>query len=300
MAKLYMGTGGKALAAGPREPASWPVLRRLAGYLPPLWAKLAAAAFCTIIVSLSGIAIGGAAKFFLDGIKRASATHSMAELDRYTLLAIALFLVKGAFNYGQQYFMASATQRLAMRLGDQVFAHLQRQSMAFFDTRKTGQLMAAITADVPAIQNSFTAAVLDSVASPVTILVGVAALFWLNWRLATLSLVCLPATAWLITSASRRMRRHTARLQSSLAEVSEIAEETLSGHRAVQAFGNEQFEIRRFQEKSRAVLRSIMRTVRVRAGLGPSVEILGSVAMLLVLWFGGRDIVRGAGAFTVG
>src|SRR5437879_2312796 len=100
MAKLYMG-GGKALAAGPREPASWPVLRRLAGYLPPLWAKLAAAAVCTIIVSLSGLAIGWVAKFFLDGIKVATLTGSMAELDRYTLLAVALFLVKGFFNYGQ-------------------------------------------------------------------------------------------------------------------------------------------------------------------------------------------------------
>src|SRR5438105_1872048 len=184
MAKLYRGRAGKAFAAAPSEPASWPVLRRLAGYLPPLWPKLAAAAVCTIIVSLSGLGVGLVAKYFLDGIKHAAGTGSMAELDRYTIAAVSLFIIKGLFNYGQGYFMASATQRLAMRLRNQVFAHLQRQSMAFFDTRKTGQLMAAITADVPAIQNSFTSAVLDCVASPVTIVFGVAALFWLNWRLA--------------------------------------------------------------------------------------------------------------------
>jgi subfamily B ATP-binding cassette protein MsbA len=299
MTKLQMKAGGPHLL-GPKEPPSKEVLLRLASYLPPLKWKLITAALCTVIVSVSGLGIGGVAKFFLDAIAHARDAHSTRELDFYAVLGVGLFLVKGLFNYAQQYLLAGATQRLAMRLRNQIFARLQAQSMSFYDTRKTGQLMASITTDVPAVQNGFTAAVLDMVSAPVTIVGGVGFLFWLNWRLASLSLICLPATAWLITSASRRMRRYTARLQAALAEVSEVAEETLAGQRAVKAFGNERYEIARFEEKSSSVFRSIMRTVRVRAAMGPLLELMGAVAMLVVLWFGGREIVHGSETLTLG
>jgi subfamily B ATP-binding cassette protein MsbA len=299
MTKLQMRAGGPLLA-GPREPPSKEVLLRLAGYLPPLKWKLFVAALCTIVVSVSSLGIGGVARFFLDAISQARDAHTTHDLDYYALLGVGLFLVKGLFNYAQQYLLAGATQRLAMRLRNQIFARLQAQSMSFYDTRKTGQLMAAITTDVPAVQNGFTAAVLDLVSAPVTILGGIGFLFYLNWRLTAFSLICLPATAWLIMTASRRMRRHTARLQAALAEISEVAEETLAGQRAVKAFGNEPYEVSRFEEKSRAVFSSIMRTVRVRAAMGPLLELIGAVAMLIVLWFGGREIVHGSQSLTLG
>ncbi len=292
--------GGGRKKELPRTPASPRVLLRLARYLPPLKWKLLAAGVCMLVVSSSALGVGVSAGPFLNAIDRSAGTGDMSGVNLYALIVLGLFLVKGLFSYGQQYFMANAAQRLSMRLRNEVFGHLHRQSMAFFDARKTGQLMSSITNDVPAVQNNFTTAVLDVVSAPITIVGGVGIIFYLNWRLALLAVICLPATMWLIMRASRRMRRNAARLQTCLAEVSELAEETLAGHRAVKAFANEDYEIERFEARSTSVFRTIMKSVRIRAAMGPLVEIIGAVGMMLVIWFGGREIVSGASGFTVG
>jgi subfamily B ATP-binding cassette protein MsbA len=302
MGEMRIKTGRRAYGK-PGEKGSWKALVRLGRYLPPLKGTLIAAGVCLVLASLSGLGVGVVTKDFLDAIKTAQTTGEMAEVNRWTLIALGLFLLKGILSYGREYYMASAAQRLAMRLRNQVFSHLQAQSMSFYDARKTGQLMSSITNDVPAVQNNFTAAILDAIDAPVTIVGGVGILLVLNWRLALVSLVCLPLMAWLIVNASRRMRRNAARLQGCLAEVSEVAEETLAGHRAVKAFANERYEVDRFNQKSQSIFRTIMRSVQIRAAMGPTVEIIGAAGMILVLWFGGSEIVRGGkepGALTIG
>lgn len=286
-----------------RKPPKKQVLLRLSNYLKPLKWRLLGALGCALLASGAGLGIGASSKFLIDAMQRTAGSGNMTELNLFALLAVVLFFAKALFTYGQQLWMASASQRLAMRLRNQVFAHLQAQSMSFFDSRKTGQLMSSITNDVPTVQTNLTTAVLDIVSAPITVVGGVVILFWLNWQLAALSIVCLPVTAWLIVSSSTRIRRNTRRLQRCLGEVSEIAEESLSGHRAVKAFANEKFEIDRFEQKSESVFRTIMTSVRIRAVMSPLVETIGAVAIVLVLWFGGREIVYSKpnqAAFTVG
>lgn len=283
-----------------RRRPSLRVLLRLCSYLPPLKWKLIGAGICTVIISLTGLGVGGSAKFFIDAIKGAAGTRDMTEVNRYALLALCVFLTRAVFTFCEQCLMSSVTQRLGMRLRNQVFGHLQAQSLSFFDRNKTGQLMSSITNDVPAVQNSFTNALMNTVSSPVTIVGGVMILLWLNWRLAAVSLICLPLIAWLLVRASRRMRRNAAVLQETLAEVSDVAEETLSGHRTVKAFGNEQYEIDRFETRSLTVFRTIMKNVRIRATTAPVIELAGAVAIVTVLWFGGREIVYGTQMFTIG
>src|SRR5712692_9462413 len=125
-------------------------LIRLAGYLLPLWPKLTAGILCLVFVSLLALYNGILARCLLNAIKDGSED----QLDRYALLAVAAFVGKGVFAFGQIYLMSNVAQRLAMRIRNQVFEHLQSLSLSFFETRKTGQLMAVITTDVPVIQNS--------------------------------------------------------------------------------------------------------------------------------------------------
>src|SRR3989442_7020837 len=269
-------------------------LTRLARYLLPLWPKLLAGLLCLVVVSLLSLYYGILGKHLLDAIAR----HQKDLLDRYARLAVAVFLTKGLFAFGQIYLMSNVAQRLAMRIRNQVFEHLQSLSLSFFETQKTGQLMAAITSDVPVIQNSFTTGIVDSVSAPVIIVGGVAILFARDWKLALVSFTVMPAMAAFIVGAGHRMRRHTASMQSSLADISIIAEETLSAVRVVKSFAMESHEAARFVRRSLEAFRSIMRGTRVRAVLGPIVEALGALGVTLVLWFGGREIA--SGQMTVG
>ena len=169
-------------SAGPSS-----ALIRLAHYLLPLWPKLLAGTLCLVVVSLLSLYYGVLGKHLLDAINRAwmyrqegNATRVQVQLDhidRYALLAAAVFLTKGLFAFGQIYLMSDVAQRLAMQVRNQVFEHLQSLSLSFFETQKTGQLMAAITTDVPVIQNSFTAGIVDSVSAPLVIVGRVAILF---------------------------------------------------------------------------------------------------------------------------
>jgi ATP-binding cassette, subfamily B, bacterial MsbA len=288
-------------ARHPRDP-----LRRLALYLVPLWPKLLAGLVCLVGVSLLSLYTGTLAKKLLDAIDEAQLQHldpavmreQVQRLDHYGKMVVWAFLAKGIFAFGQVYLMANVAQRMAMRIRNQVFDHLQSMSLSFFETRKTGQLMAAITNDVPVIQNSFTAGIMDSIGAPLIIIGGMVMLFDSNWRLALVSFLVLPAMAAFIIGAGRRMRRHTSSMQTSLSDISDLAAETLAAVRVVKSFAMERHESDRFARRSREAFRSIMRGAKVRAVLAPIVELLGALGVTLVIWYGGRQVA--AGTMTIG
>jgi subfamily B ATP-binding cassette protein MsbA len=278
-------------------------LLRLARYLVPLWPKLLAGVVCLVVVSLLSLYYGILGKHLLNAVNWAQIYRlrhedarvqvQVSRLNYYALLAVAVFFTKGLFAFGQIYLMSNVAQRLAMRIRNQVYEHLQSLSLSFFETRKTGQLMAAITTDVPVIQSSFTTGIVDSISAPLIIVGGVLILFASNWRLALVSFTVMPAMAVFIVGAGHRMRRHTASMQSSLADISDIAEETLAAVRVVKSFSMERHEAARFVRRSWEAFRSIMRGTRVRAVLGPIVEALGALGVTLVLWYGGSEVAMG-------
>jgi ATP-binding cassette, subfamily B, bacterial MsbA len=296
--------GGRAVElTGPASPSQPSALHRLARYLVPFWPKLLAGVLCLVVVSVLSLYYGILGKHLIDAINLAwryrqehqfpRVSTQVGRIDHYAVVAAAVFLTKGLFTFGQIYLMSNVAQRLAMRIRNQVFEHLQSLSLSFFEAQKTGQLMAAITTDVPVIQNSFTAGIVDSISAPLIIAGGVVILFARDWKLALVSFTVMPAMAAFIVGAGHRMRRHTASMQSSLADISIIAEETLSAVRVVKSFAMESHEAARFVRRSLEAFRSIMRGTRVRAVLGPIVEALGALGVILVLWFGGREVATG-------
>jgi len=274
-------------------------LRRLLGDLRPWRGALALGVLFTLLFSLVNLGYGWLAKLFLDEVQANAGTGRMGNLTPLALLAAGVMIVRGGLYFAYNYTWAYGGQRLAQRLRDAVFAHLQHLPVSFFDRRKTGQLMSVLSHDVPAVTTLLTA-IQDSLSAPLVIVGGVVLLFLLNWPLALLSLVCLPPIALVISRATRRMGAASRRVQEDLATVTEHADETLAGIRTIKAFGNEAHEIGRFEGRSRDVFRSVLRALRIRLTLFPTVELLGTLAILGVLWIGGAQIVMGQGAFTFG
>ena len=269
-------------------------LHRLFDYLRGQWTAVVCGLVFTLLWSSVDLGYAGLLAIFVKAIQN----HDARNLNFFTLLGIAVFAVRATIGFGMNYSWQYAGQKLTLRLRNEVFAHLQRLPTAFFDHRKTGQLMSSLSNDIPAV-NSILSALQDSMSAPVKVVFGLIALFVLNWQLALLSVICLPPTAGLIVFATKKMRRYQGRLQENLAEITQHAEETISGVRVVKAFANESYEVDRFRRHSTDVFRSVLRTIRTRLATASSVEFLGALAVILVLYVGGTQIVQGHGNFGI-
>ena len=275
-------------------------LFRLARYLVPLWRHLLVGLILAIVWSSINLGYGVLAEMFFKEIRHqvTAGTHDVGRLNLWAALGVAVFLVRGVLYFLYNFIWSYSAQRLSQRLRDEVFAHLQNLPISFFDHRRTGQILSSISNDIPAV-NAVLAAVQDAITAPILFVGGVILLFILNWKLALVSCLCLPPTAWIIVRASARARTCSARVQESLADITGHADETLSGIRVVKAFGAEDYEKGRFDRHSRDVFRSILRALRVRLVMVPTVEMLGAIALIGVLWIGGLQIIRGEGQLTV-
>ncbi len=274
-------------------------IRRLVRYLRPLTPWIIAGLILTFLGSIANLGVPFIAKHFFDTIEHNKGRGDYTLLHLQTGLAVGLMLVKSILLFAQAYTWALVSNRLTLRLRNEVFVHLQNQSIAFFDHRKTGQLLSSMSNDVPQLT-----AVLDVIqemaGSPFLLVGGLVYMFFLNWQLTLISLTCLPFMLFLILWASRRIQHYSQLLQSNRARSMDLAEETLSAIRIVKSFGNEGYEIDRYRKQSEDVYHNVMSTVRVKNMARPLVEFIGGVAIVTVLWIGGQQIISPMSVITVG
>jgi subfamily B ATP-binding cassette protein MsbA len=264
------------------------VERRFWRYVAAQWKPLVVALVCSVGVT----AITGYTAYLLEQVIRSMDMRDAAMLNRVSLTVLGVFALKWFFSYGQVYYLALAGQRLTAKLREDIFAHLQRLPLGFFQSRQVGAIQSIITNDVPVLQSAVLL-VRDTLDAPLRIVAFLVYIFILNWRLALLALVFLPLIAVLIQRLGRQVHRITHQTQGALASVSALVQETLSGVRVIKTFAAEDREIERFVGRNREVLRHSLRGERRRARLRPTVEFIGAASIALVLWFGGQEVARG-------
>jgi subfamily B ATP-binding cassette protein MsbA len=264
------------------------VERRFWRYVAAQWKPLVVALVCSVGVT----AITGYTAYLLEQVIRSMDMRDAAMLNRVSLTVLGVFALKWFFSYGQVYYLALAGQRLMAKLREDIFAHLQRLPLGFFQSRQVGAIQSIITNDVPVLQSAVLL-VRDVLDAPLRIVAFLVYIFVLNWRLALLALIFLPLIAVLIQRLGRQVHRITHQTQGALASVSALVQETLSGVRVIKTFAAEDREIERFIGRNREVLRHSLRGERRRARLRPTVEFIGAASIALVLWFGGQEVARG-------
>jgi len=218
-----------------------------------------------------------------------------AQRGREMLINLALVLgaiigvvaLKGVATYGQIYLANVAAQRLVMGLRQRLYDNLQRLSVAFFDSERTGHLMSRVVADTSLAQTILTGDLVSMVTAPVRVVGGVVLMFSFSWKLTLASFFAFPFTAWLIQRAGMRMRRLTGQVQSKIADLSVILHETLSAIRLIRAYGTEEFEKERFGQQNLTTTRTSLKAARVTALLTPLVEVVAVCCFAFAFWIGG-------------
>lgn len=206
---------------------------------------------------------------------------------------LAVYFIKGVGAYASSYLMTDVGQRVVMTLRNQLYGHMLDQSAAFFSRRTSGQLISRITNDVAQIQTAASETIADLTRESLTV-VGLAVyLFTLDANLAIICIAVIPLIVYPLIRLGQRVRSTTRRGQEHLEHLTHLANEGLTGHRIVKAFGAESRETKRFATAGLALYRTNMRITGAMAALPPLMEFIGGLGVAGALYYASREIQAG-------
>ena len=270
---------------------------RLLQFVKPYWTRLAGAMICMIFVSAATAASAFLVKPVLDDV---FFKKDLTMLKLIPLAIIVLFVLKGLFDYGQAFLMSYVGQRIITDLRDKIYHHVQSLSLSFFTKNPTGVLMSRIMNDVGLVQGAVTDAVTGLLKDFFTIIGLVVVVFYRDWKLALIALVVFPMAVYPIFKFGRKLRSYSTRSQTTMADISTILLETISGNRIVKAFNMEEYERQRFSRENQKLFNISMKSIRVRAISHPLMETLGGLGIAFIVFYGGYNVIQGtatAGTF---
>ena len=298
------------------------LMRRLGHYLRPYWVQ---AAISTVAISLKSLCDVAGPYLIMVGIDRyfhasTDSSHAQGLITRglginnaltrrlspdpatgITQLAeiyLGVLICAYAFQFIQTYLMQWTGQKLMFDLRREIFRHMQRLHIGFFDAHPVGRLVTRITSDVDAINEMFTAGVLAIVDDFLNLTIMAILMLTINWWLALLAFSVLP----LILIVTRIFRDHVResyrRVRTAIARINSFVQEHVSGMSIVQLFNREQRAFDDFEVVNRQHMIAFKDTIFAYALYYPAVDLLSTVAIALVLWRGGFGII--AGVVTIG
>jgi subfamily B ATP-binding cassette protein MsbA len=263
---------------------------RLLGYLKPHRWRFAAATLAMLGVSSITALLAYLVKPVLDDVFFAK---RMDMLYLLPLLVVLLYFLKGVLAFIHQYLMSYIGHGIITRLREELFRHLQRQSLAFFDARPTGVIMSHLTFDVDLLQQASARVVTSFIKDSFTVLALTGVIFYREWRLALLATVVFPLAIFIIVRLGRRLRRIALRTQVASGRLYTLLQESLAGQRIVKAFAREDFETARFAGSNDEFFRIRMKQTATRELASPIMEVLGALGMAGIIFYGGYNVIQG-------
>jgi ATP-binding cassette subfamily B multidrug efflux pump len=266
------------------------LMRRLLGYLRAHRAAVAVA----FVAILGGSLVDLAQPWITQqAIDRYIATGNSAGLWRMTMLFLALVTAAFGFDYVQTLVLQTTGQRVMHRLRMQVYTHLQRLDLAFYDRNPVGRLMTRVTTDVDALNDMFASGVV-TVFGDVLVLVGImGAMLLMNWRLAVVAFFVLPligVTTWWFRKNVRESYRQ---VRGLVARLNAFLQEHISGMATVQVFRQEPRTFERFDAINRGHRDVNIASIFFYAVFYPAIEILAALSGALIIWIGGGWALEG-------
>jgi ATP-binding cassette subfamily B multidrug efflux pump len=275
-------------------------LNRLSGYLRPHGRKMLLASLCVVVSTflnvigppLIGRGVDLLWRFYDGGILAETAWQG---LSRIMLLLLAAYAGAWAADLGTTYLMMLVGQQVLYELRSNVFDRLLELSLSFFDRRETGDLMSRLTNDADVINRVLSMGLVRLVSSGLTVVGILVAMLGLNWQLALVSFSVLPIMLFTTFALSSRARGAFRKTRQTIGGVSAELEENIAGVRVAQAFSREDENLQSFREVNAANRDANINAEQITAGFSPALDILSTVAIGIVLGYGGylalRDLV---------
>jgi subfamily B ATP-binding cassette protein MsbA len=283
-------------------------LRRLLKYLKPHWGIFTLATIAMVVVGLLESATGALIVPIFDqafaqgegqrtptlfGLQHLIPASGVAAWRTIAILIVIFTAIKGIAEYLSSYLMARVGQSAVMRLRQDLYSHVLAQSARFFEQHRTNYLVSRLVSSAAAIEVAVTATLRDMLRESFTLIAFLAASFYYNWRLTLGSLMIAPIIAVLTARFGRALRNLARESFEGNKLLTDTAQEALANQAIVKAYRAEERERERFTEVAGRIVRANLRSAKIAALSPPTIEMIGVLAVVFLLFFGQREIIAG-------
>ncbi len=270
---------------------TWRNLGRSLRYLKPYWFLEIPALLCALVMSFLSLVQPWISKMLIDDV---IINKNARMLGIVCMIFLGSAILTAIFSTLRGYLFTYIGERAAIDMRHQLFGHLQKLSLSFFNKEKTGKLMSIFTNDVPAMQGLYTSTLVDFITDTLRFIVTLGVMFKIDWQLTLMALPSLPLFGIALKLFSKPVREVSRKVQDKNAEISENLQESISGAREVKAFTQEENEVNRLLRIFRQLLGLRVKQTILHASSSGIAELTAVSALMLVLWFGGMKAIRGA------
>ena len=285
--------------ANSTQQSSLKVYLRLLKYVVPYSGLFAISIFGFLIFASTQPMLGYMLKFFVDGLNNPNAglfsevpwllehapwLASLPLLQAVPLLIVVIALWQGVGSFLGNYYLARVSMGLVQDLRTALFNNLLTLPNRYFDNHNSGHLISRITYNVTMVTGAATDAIKVVVREGMTVLFLFASLLWMNWKLTLVMLAILPVIGVMVSSASKKFRKQSKKIQVAMGDVTHVASETIQGYRVVRSFGGEDYERQRFFEAAEDNKNKQLRMVKTSAVYTPSLQLVIYSAMAVLMF----------------
>ncbi|MCU0643182.1 MAG: ABC transporter ATP-binding protein/permease [bacterium] len=270
------------------------LLKRLLTYLRPYWLYVVLGVFILLIATALDLVGPFLIKIAID---RNIVPKISTGLFHIVLIYFGVQIVQFGFKIAQTYLMQWIGQKVVFDIRIEIFRHLQRLSLAFFDRNPVGRLVTRVTTDVEALSEWFSAGVV-SVFGDVFLLIGIiVVMISVNWKLALITFSVIPILAYIVFFIRKKIREAYRDIRVRIARINAYLQENLSGMMVVQIFNREKKNFNKFDELNASHLEAHLRSIFYYSIFWPSVDLIESIALALIIWFGAMFKYEGVVTF---
>tara|TARA_B110000467_G_scaffold12789_1_gene10752 strand:+ start:369 stop:2120 length:1752 start_codon:yes stop_codon:yes gene_type:complete len=264
--------------------------RQLLILLVPYKKALYVGAFCLIIASLTNLAVPLYIKKLVDVVM---VEKNMALMNNLTLSIAGLFLLQLIFSTAHNYLFDLTEKRAITDFRIKLFKHLHTLSLSFFVKRRTGEIVSRMTNDITTIENIVTDLPATLLQQSIRLFGGIIIITYMNWKLTCLILVLAPVLVLFARTFGRKLKKLSTEIQDKLAVSTTVLEENISCIQVVKSFVRSKLENERFGNAVEDSFQSAKKRVIISSFFGPSIGFIAFSTSLILLWYGGREVILG-------
>jgi ATP-binding cassette subfamily B multidrug efflux pump len=266
-------------------------LRPLVPYLKRYRRGLILGGLCVLLTNGIAVRYPLVLRKATDDLVHAGVTSN--KLLFYASLIIAVFVAKGIFQFLTRWIVIGISRDIEFDLRNDLFAHLERLSYSFYQRNRTGDIMAKATNDLSAVRNLLGPAIMYSANTIVFTAFALYYMLRISPKLTLFAFLPLPVASIVIQYFGRRIHERFERIQAMFSDISARAQENFSGARVIRAYVQEEAEIAAFENANEEYIRRSLKLVRLMGMLWPTLELMLGIAVMIVLWLGGRQVILG-------
>ncbi|KFA96648.1 Lipid A export ATP-binding/permease protein MsbA [Vibrio mediterranei] len=260
-----------------------------------------------LVVAVIALVINAAADTYMLSLLKPLLDEGFGDVESnflkiLPLIILGMMFIRGTSGFVSTYCLSWVSGKVVMELRRKIFSHFMHMPVSFFDKESTGGLLSRITYDSEQVAGATSRSLVSIVREGASIIGLLILMFWSSWQLSLVLFAVAPVVAWAISFVSKRFRKISRNMQTSMGHMTTSAEQMLKGHKVVLSYGGQQVEKERFDQMSNQMRQQTMKMVAASAVANPVIQMIASLALVAVLYLASFDEIREqltAGTFTV-